>query len=188
MEPQEETPDEEPSLRVESSAFATNGQIPQQFTADGDDISPPLTWSGAPEGTAGFAIVVEDPDAFDPEAPAATFVHWIVTGIPGSITSLEAGELPEPAVEGTNSYGNQGWDGPSPSVGRHRYVFKVYALDVQLDAAGITWAELFGTMNRHVLAKGELIGTYEKARERRSAKRAGERRHPGHRPSHPDRH
>lgn len=190
MAPQTEPRNERPSLRVASAAFAMNSAIPEQFTADGADIAPPLSWGGAPEGTQGFAILVEDPDAPNPEAPTMTFTHWIVTGLPASVTSVEAGErLPERAVAGTNDFGNRGWNGPSPPVGRHRYFFKIYALDMVLDAPGITRPELLGTMKGHILAEGELIGTYEKPHERRSAEHGGERRPPSHHhPHHPHRH
>jgi Raf kinase inhibitor-like YbhB/YbcL family protein len=135
MEPQTEPRNELPSLRVVSAAFSPNSAIPPQFTADDEDIAPPLSWDGAPEGTRGFAILVEDPDAPNPEAPTTTFAHWIVTGLPASVTSIEAGErLPERAVAGTNDFGHRGWNGPNPPVGRHRYFFKVYALDMVLDA------------------------------------------------------
>lgn len=183
MQPQTETHEVVPlTLRVESPDFAMNGSIPQQFTSDGDDVAPPLSWSDPPEGTKGFAILVEDPDAPNPEAPTTTFTHWIVTGIPATARSLPGGDrLPDGAVAGTNDVGNRGWNGPNPPVGRHRYFFKVYALDVELDAPGIRRLELLGTLKGHVLAEGELIGTYEKAHERRSAAKGGERRPPSHR-------
>jgi len=183
MDPQTDSQDEQPSLRVESSAFAMGGVIPLQFTADGDDIAPPLSWSGAPEGTQGYAIIVEDPDAVNADAVSTILAHWIVTGLPASITSLDAGELPDSAVEGTNDHGNRAWNGPNPSVGRHRYFFKVYALDIPIGAPGITRPELLGTIKGHILARGELVGTYERPHEHRS-ERGGferERRPSGHR-------
>ena len=189
MQPQTESRDERPWLRVESEAFAMNGTIPQQFTADGADIAPPLAWGEPPEGTQGFAVLVEDPDAPNPEAPTTTIAHWIVTGIPATTRSLPGGDdLPERAVLGTNDHGNRAWNGPNPPIGRHRYFFRVYALDVVLDAPGIARRELLGTMKGHILAEGELIGTYERPHERRSAEQGGERRAPSHHPRHPDRH
>jgi Raf kinase inhibitor-like YbhB/YbcL family protein len=187
MEPQTETQAESSSFRVESSAFARNSSIPQQFTADGDNIAPPLSWSGAPEGTQGFAVIVEDPEAINADARTTTFAHWIVTGIRAGVTSID-GALPDGAVAGTNDYGNLGWNGPNPTTGRHRYFFKVYALDIALDAPGITRPQLLGTMKGHILAQAELIGTYEKPRERSSEKRGTPRRSSSHRPHHPDRH
>jgi Raf kinase inhibitor-like YbhB/YbcL family protein len=181
MQSQSETRKPPPTLRVESPAFGMNAAIPQQFTSDGDDIAPPLAWSNPPAGTKGIAIIVEDPDAPNPAAPTTTFTHWIVTGIRPTTTSLPGGRLPEGAVLGTNDWGNRAWQGPKPPIGRHRYFFKVFALDVALDAPGITREELLGTMKGHILAQGELIGTYEKPHERRSAAKGGERRPPGHR-------
>jgi Raf kinase inhibitor-like YbhB/YbcL family protein len=169
------------SLRVASDAFEMNSMIPPQFTSDGADIAPPLSWSEPPDGTQGFAILVEDPDAPDPEAPTTTFAHWIVTGIPADVRSVPGGsELPEGAVLGTNDVGLRGWNGPNPPVGRHRYFFKVFALDVKIDAPGITRRELLGTMRGHVLAQGELIATYEKPREYRSEAKGAERRPSSH--------
>ena len=180
MQPQ--TTNDMPALRVESPAFGMNSSIPQQFTSDGDDVAPALSWSQPPAGTKSVAILVDDPDAPDPAAPKTTFTHWIVTGIRPNVTSLLGGDrLPDPAVAGTNDWGNRKWQGPNPPVGRHRYFFKVYALDIELDAPGITRDELLGTMNGHILAQGELIGTYEKPHERRSAAKAAERRSPSHR-------
>lgn len=178
MQPQRETP-ELPSLRVESSDIGMNGSIPIQYTADGADIPPPLSWSAGPEGTEGYAILVEDPDVPSPDAPTTTLAHWIVTGIPANVRSLPAGGiLPDRAVHGTNDFGNRGWNGPDPEVGRHRYFFKVFALDVILDAPGITRKELLGTMRGHILAWGQLIGTYEKPREYRSEETKGAERRP----------
>jgi Raf kinase inhibitor-like YbhB/YbcL family protein len=103
-------------------------------------------------------------------------VHWVVTGIPPTTTSIPAGgPLPPGAVEGTNDWGRRGWGGPNPPIGRHRYFFKVYALDIPIHAPGISKLELLAAMKGHILAQGELIGTYEKPRERRSAARGGER-------------
>jgi Raf kinase inhibitor-like YbhB/YbcL family protein len=172
---------ERPSLRVESKDFAMSAAIPPQFTGDGDDYAPSLSWSAGPEGTQGYAILVEDPDAPNPEAPTTTFAHWILTGLRADVTSTPGGHLiPEGAVSGTNDFGNRGWNGPRPQVGRHRYFFKVFALDVKIDAPGITRPELLGTMRGHILAQGELIGTYESPREHRSEALGGERRPSSH--------
>jgi Raf kinase inhibitor-like YbhB/YbcL family protein len=154
-------------LQVSSTAFKQGSSIPVQFTAEGDDIAPPLAWSPPPPGTHSIAILVEDPDAPNPDAPERTFVHWLVTGIPAAVTSLD-GALPSGAVAGTNDAGERAWTGPNPPIGRHRYFFHVFALDIDLRAPGITKIELITTMRGHVLAHGELIGTYERAPDFRS--------------------
>jgi hypothetical protein len=154
-------------LQVSSSAFGHGSSIPVQFTAEGDDIAPPLTWSPPPPGTKSVAILVEDPDAPNPDAPTRTFVHWIVTGIPAVVTTLDGG-LPDGASVGTNDAGERGWTGPNPPIGRHRYFFRVFALDIDLDSPGMTKPELLSAIKGHVLAQGELIGTYERAPDFRS--------------------
>lgn len=147
------------TITVTSDAFGANGTIPLEHTADGDNIAPPLAWSNVPPGTRSIAILVEDPDA-----PRRIFVHWVVVGIPPDVTELPAGgELPEGAVHGTNDYGNQGWDGPNPPSGRHRYVFRVFALDNVPDKPGMTKQDLMSAIKGHTLAEGELIGTYDKS-------------------------
>lgn len=162
MQPQTETHKMPLDLRVESSAFGMNGSIPAQFTSDGDDIAPPLSWSAAPAGTKSIAIIVDDPDAPNPDAPQRTWVHWVVTGIPPTTTSLRGGSsLPDGAVIGTNDFGHQAYGGPNPPIGRHRYFFKVYALDIALGSR-MTKPELLAAMKGHILAQGELIGTYAK--------------------------
>jgi Raf kinase inhibitor-like YbhB/YbcL family protein len=179
MQPQTETHQVPIKLGVESSAFGMNGSIPAQFTADGANIAPPLAWSKPPPNAKTIAVIVDDPDAPDPAAPQRTWVHWIVTGIPATTTSLPGGSaLPDGAVMGTNDFRQRAWGGPSPPTGRHRYFFKVYALDIQLAAPGITKLELLAAMKGHVVAQGELIGTYERPPERRSAAKANERTTP----------
>ena len=174
MQPQTGTQQSLLTLRVESSAFGMNGSIPQQFTSDGDDIAPPVSWSQLPAGTKSVAVIVEDPDAPNPEAPERTFTHWIVIGIPATAPGLRGGNsLPEGAVHGINDWGKREWGGPNPPIGRHRYFFKVFALDIDLNAANPTRLELYAAMKGHILAQGELIGTYEKPAERRSRAQAG---------------
>jgi Raf kinase inhibitor-like YbhB/YbcL family protein len=162
------------NLTVTSSAFAHGATIPVQFTAEGDDIPPPLAWSPPPPGTRTVAILVEDPDAPNPDAPQRTFVHWIVTGIPAAVTSFD-GALPTGAVAGTNDMGERAWTGPNPPIGRHRYFFRVFALDIDLDGPGLSKSELMSAIKGHVLAQGELIGTYVRAADFR-AERQGEPR------------
>lgn len=145
-----------PQLQVSSAAFAANAEIPTTYTCEGPDTMPPLRWSGAPAATRSYAVIVDDPDAPDPAAPKQTWVHLVALT---TATSLGAD-----ATFGTNDFGKTGWGGPCPPVGRHRYVFQVYALDAALGPAGITKPALLAAMKGHVLAKGELIGTYQKHR------------------------
>jgi Raf kinase inhibitor-like YbhB/YbcL family protein len=145
-----------PRLQVSSAAFAANGEIPTEHTCEGADTMPPLAWSGAPAATRSYAVIVDDPDAPDPAAPKQTWVHLV------ALTT--ATSLGPDATFGTNDFGKAAWGGPCPPVGRHRYVFKVYALDAALGPPGTTKSALLDAMKGHVLAKGELIGTYQKHR------------------------
>jgi Raf kinase inhibitor-like YbhB/YbcL family protein len=152
------------ALALTSPAFPPNGEIPTVHTCEGADTSPPLAWSGAPAGTKSFALVVDDPDAPDPAAPKQTWVHWVVFDLPSTTSSLAAGAaLPAGARAGRNDYGHDRWDGPCPPIGRHRYVHKLYALDVTVgDAGSLNKASLEKAMNGHVLEQTELVGTYQK--------------------------
>ena len=165
---QESRPDqqlvEEPrgALVVESGAFRHGDNIPQRYTCDGEDVSPPLSWSEPPSGTAGLALVVDDPDA-----PVGTWVHWVLFNIPAEARSLEEGV---PAVEvvagvgvqGRNSWGNLGYGGPCPPAGNpHRYLFKLYALDTTLELGpGASTGDVEKAMADHILAEGQLTGQY----------------------------
>src|SRR5262249_53487635 len=127
------------------------------------DTSPALAWTGAPAATKTFAVIVDDPDAPDPAAPKQTWVHWVVTDLPAATTGLSAGgALPAGAIAGKNDFGKTTWGRPCPPVGRHRYFFKVYALDLAIGKPEITRPDLLAAMAGHVLAKGELVGTYQK--------------------------
>jgi len=154
-------------LELKSSAFATNGSIPRKFTCQGSDVSPPLAWSGVPAGTRSLALVVSDPDAPDPKAPRTIWSHWVVFNIPPSVGSIAEGAAakaiaPE-AREGRNDFEKVSWGGPCPPVGRHRYFFRLYALDTTLDAdAHPTRQQIEAAMKSHVLGTAELMGTYEK--------------------------
>ena len=155
------------ALVLTSSAFTHQGSIPQQYTCQGRDISPHLSWSGAPEGTKGFVLIMDDPDAPDPAAPKRTWVHWVLYAIPPDASSLSEGvtsaKLPAGTREGTNDWNRTGYGGPCPPVGRHRYFHKLYALDVELpDLGPARKADVEKAMEGHVLAKTELIGTYQK--------------------------
>jgi len=121
------------SFTISSPNFTADGAIPRRHTCDGEDLSPALAWRGAPAGTKSFALVVDDPDAPDPKAPKMVWVHWVLHGIPADATGLAEGvkpaELPKGTREGLNDWKATGWRGPCPPIGRHRYYFRLYALD-----------------------------------------------------------
>ena len=152
---------------LSSPAFADKGAIPRLYTCEGADLSPPLSWSGAPPRTKSFALIVDDPDAPDPRAPKMTWVHWVIHGIPAETTSLTEGAakrgLPAQAVQGVNDWKRTDYGGPCPPIGRHRYFHKLYALDANLTGLPRpTKAELLDAMKGHVLAEAQLVGTYQK--------------------------
>ncbi|MGD2128551.1 MAG: YbhB/YbcL family Raf kinase inhibitor-like protein [Lysobacterales bacterium] len=156
-------------FRIESSAFADNGEIPKIYTCDGNDLSPPLEWSDPPEGTQSLALIVDDPDAPDPAAPRMTWVHWVLYDLPatagGLAEAVESAALPKGAAEGLNDWKRTGYGGPCPPIGRHRYFFKLYALDTRLEDLGNpTKAELEAAMEGHVLERAERVGTYRRQR------------------------
>jgi Raf kinase inhibitor-like YbhB/YbcL family protein len=157
------------SFALTSSAFPRGGEIPARYTCEGKDVSPPLAWSGLPEGTRSLALIVVDPDAPNPAAPRMTWVHWVVYDLPPSSGRLREGTtastLPEGARAGQNSWRRQSYGGPCPPIGRHRYFHKLYALDTVLSDLGApTQAELEAAMEGHVLGRAELMGTYEKSK------------------------
>jgi Raf kinase inhibitor-like YbhB/YbcL family protein len=143
---------------LDSSAFDNAQPIPSRHSCEGEDVSPPLRWSNVPQGTRSLALVVDDPDA-----PGAVFTHWIAWGLDPAAGGLGEGE-PAPR-EGRNDFGRSGYRGPCPPPGhgRHRYVFRLYALDTQPElAAGAAKAELEQAIAAHVLTTAELVGTYER--------------------------
>jgi hypothetical protein len=155
------------ALTLRSPAFANGGEIPREYTCDGADRSPPLEWTGAPAGTRSFALIMDDPDAPDPRAPQMTWVHWVLYDIPPSTTGLPedaaSGALPPGTREGTNSWKRTGYGGPCPPIGRHRYFHKLYAVDTELGDLGEPTADdLAAAMQGHILAKAELVGTYQR--------------------------
>ncbi|MCX8085919.1 MAG: YbhB/YbcL family Raf kinase inhibitor-like protein [Rhodocyclaceae bacterium] len=153
------------SLVLTSPAFAHHGEIPQQYTCQGADVSPPLQWRGVPEGTKSLALIVDDPDAPDPAAPKMTWVHWVLYHLPPSTEGLPEAvkALPPGTLEGVNDWQRTGYGGPCPPIGRHRYFHKLYALDVVLpDLKQPTKAQLDKAMAGHTLAMAELVGTYQK--------------------------
>jgi len=147
-------------MTLSSSAFPSGAGIPKRHTCDGGDVSPPLSWSGAPAGTRSFALVVDDPDA-------SGFTHWLLVNIPASAASLaeglRSGTLPTGAAEGANDFGSIGYRGPCPPSGTHRYSHRLYALDVaSLSPPPPTKARFEESIKTHVLARAELIGTYRR--------------------------
>jgi Raf kinase inhibitor-like YbhB/YbcL family protein len=146
------------ALQLSSPAFADGGEIPRDYTADGDDEPPPLTISGVPDGAESLALVVEDPDA-----PHPNFTHWVVWHIPTSTKQLGP-KVPGDAFQGKNDFGRQGYGGPKPPSGRHRYVFKLFALDTDLaEDAPLTKQELERRIQGHVVEQTALVGTYARA-------------------------
>ncbi len=155
------------ALAIESSVFQNGGAIPRRYTCDAEDASPPLRWTGAPDETRSYALIVDDPDAPDPAAPKRVYVHWVLHDLPASVTSLEengeARAVRAGARQGKNDWSRTGWGGPCPPIGRHRYFFKLYALDATLGDLGTpTKKELEKAMEGHILAKAELMGTYQR--------------------------
>jgi Raf kinase inhibitor-like YbhB/YbcL family protein len=149
-----------------SSAFANHADMPRKHTADGANVSPPLRWSDAPAQTRSFALIVDDPDAPDPSAPRRTWVHWVLYDIPVTANSLAedaaGGNLPAGSRTGRNDWARADYGGPAPPVGRHRYFHTLYALDTVLpDLQLPTKSQLLKAMQGHVLAKAQLVGTYE---------------------------
>jgi Raf kinase inhibitor-like YbhB/YbcL family protein len=153
------------SLSLTSPAFSHQGDIPVTHTCDGANTSPPLRWSGVPSNAKSLVLIVDDPDAPDPKAPTHTHVHWVVYDIATSTTALASGQSPPPkgAREGFNSWKKRGYGGPCPPVGKHRYFFKLYALDTLLgDLGAPTKDSLEQAIRGHVLDQAELVGTCER--------------------------
>ena len=151
-------------FRLTSSAFKANKRIPQRFTCEAGDLSPPLSWSEAPTGTQSFALIVDDPDA-----PARTWVHWVIYNIPSDEKGLPEGvprdeSLPDGTRQGITDFQHLGYDGPCPPPGTaHRYFFILYALDTTLDLKGeVTKEVLLQAMGEHILDQTELVGTYSR--------------------------
>lgn len=157
------------ALTLVSSAFNHNGAIPSRHTCDGPDVSPPLAWSGVPKEAASLVLIVDDPDAPDPEAPKMTWVHWLLYNLPPDTSGLPEGVgakgLPKGTLEGINDWHRSGYGGPCPPIGRHRYFHKLYALDTVLpDLHQPPKTKLEQAMRGHVLAQAELVGTYQRLR------------------------
>jgi len=155
------------SLVLKSAAFSEGGVIPLKYTCEGDDIAPPLEWQGVPENTQSLVLIVDDPDAPDPEAPRMTWVHWVVYNLPADVRGLPEGAaadiLPVGTQQGVNDWHHQAYGGPCPPIGRHRYFHKLYALDIVLeDMQAPTKAQVEAAMQGHIIAQAELVGTYKK--------------------------
>jgi Raf kinase inhibitor-like YbhB/YbcL family protein len=155
------------TLQLTSTAFAHGSEIPARHTCEGQDLSPPLAWSGVPASAKSLVLIVDDPDAPDPAAPQVTWVHWILYNLPPEAGALPEGGTPLPpgALEGLNDWKRSGYGGPCPPIGQHRYFHKLYALDTVLpDLRRPTKAQLESGMKEHVVAHAELVGTYRKSR------------------------
>jgi Raf kinase inhibitor-like YbhB/YbcL family protein len=155
-------------LYLSSQAFSAGAAIPKRHTGDGEDLSPPLSWSGLPPETRELALIVDDPDA----PSAEPWVHWVIARVPASAPGLEEGiapkatpSIPAGAAQGKNSWGTTGYRGPAPPKGHgiHHYHFRLYSLDAPLSLApGFDKAGLLRAMEKHILAEGELVGTYQR--------------------------
>jgi Raf kinase inhibitor-like YbhB/YbcL family protein len=143
-------------LTIKSPSFQHNSPIPKKYSCDGEDTNPPITIEGTPKEAKSLALVIDDPDA-----PSGTFDHWVVWNIPPSTTKIAENSVP--GTEGLNSARQQGYMGPCPPSGTHRYFFKVYALDKELNlGAKTTKRDLEKVMQGHIIAKGELIGLHHR--------------------------
>ena len=153
-------------LTIASPAFAPNGSLPARFTCDGDDLSPPMTWINPPVGIQSFGVLVDDPDCPDPAAPKRTWVHWIRYNLPPETRELAEGDgnraPPDGVREALTDAGTRGYHGPCPPVGRHRYYFRLFALDCTLPDLGPKGRrqDLARAMEGHVLESAVLMGTY----------------------------
>ena len=159
------------ALTISSVVFTHLGSIPSLYTCEGTDISPPIEWSGMPPEAKSLALIVDDPDAPDPAAPKMTYVHWVLYNIPNTARSLPENvaekELPLGTLLGKNDWGRTGYGGPCPPIGRHRYFFKLYALDTVLpDLKEPTKLQLEAAMKGHILEETVLVGTYHKVKNK----------------------
>jgi len=156
------------TLSISSQVFGNGGTIPKHYTCQGDDASPALHWHGVPEKTRSLVLIVDDPDAPDPRAPKMTWVHWVLYNIPPEAAGLPEGVasdgLPAGTGEGLNDWQRTGYGGPCPPIGKHRYFFKLYALDTVLGGLHQpTKAQIETAMQGHVIAEAQLMGTYQKS-------------------------
>lgn len=145
-------------MKLTSSAFNDSQTIPQEFTCDGLNLSPPLEISGVPSGTQSLALILDDPDS-----PSGSFTHWILYNLKTDVTQLTQGQIPLGSLEGINSFGNLGYGGPCPHQGEHRYVFTLYALNTNLTLTQPKLAEFMSALHSHVLEKTTLTGRYQRS-------------------------
>jgi Raf kinase inhibitor-like YbhB/YbcL family protein len=148
------------AFQLSSPAFTAGSDIPSRFTCDGEDVPPPLTWTGAPAGTQSFVLIVDDPDA-----PRGTFTHWVLFDIPATDQELRLDSKGKPVgISGKNSMGNPGYMGPCPPSGTHRYYFRLFALDVPTLGvnAGASREQVEHAMAQHTIAAAELMGRYSR--------------------------
>ena len=142
-------------MKITSSAFHEGGDIPPKFTCDASDTSPPLQITGIPSEAKSLVLIADDPDA-----PGGLFTHWLVWNIPPQTSSIAEGSAPK-GVQGANDFGKSGYRGPCPPPGRHRYSFKIFALDRELELrSGAKRSQVDAAMKGHVIAQGELVGRY----------------------------
>jgi hypothetical protein len=151
-------------MHLTSPAFENYAEVPARYTCLGKNLSPPLMWDDLPRGTRSLALIVDDPDAPDPAAPSRTWVHWVVYDLAPDPNRLTAGQAFLPGVHvGVNDWGDRAYGGPCPPVGRHRYFFKLYAVDRLLGPRGaLTAGDLEHAMQGHVLGRAILVGTFQK--------------------------
>jgi len=143
-------------VKLRSRDFEDGGNIPSEFTCDGRDVSPQLSWEAVPAGTESFALSVSDPDA-----PGGAFIHWLVYDIPKDVNSIERGSVPKGAVEVENDFGKKRYGGPCPPSGTHRYIFTLYALDTK-HLEGVNKYNYFRKVEEHILTKTTLTGLYKR--------------------------
>lgn len=143
-------------MRLRSRAFEDGGHIPSEFTCDGEDVSPQLSWEDAPDGTESFALSVTDPDA-----PGGEFIHWLVYDIPRDVESIDRGGLPDGAKQVENDFGKRDYGGPCPPSGTHRYIFTIYALDTG-HLESINKSNFFDGVEKHAPDRAELMGLYKR--------------------------
>lgn len=156
------------TLSITSTAFEHEGEMPAKYTCEGKDICPPLAWDGVPQGTQSLALIIDDPDAPDPEAPTMNWVHWILYNLPPDTTGLAEGatleSLPVGTEAGKNDWAQTWYGGPCPPIGKHRYFHKLYALDCILEGLyKPEKADVEAAMQGHILDQAVLMGTYIKA-------------------------
>jgi len=147
-------------MKISSTDFEHNGQIPKKFTCDGSDVNPPLKFEGIPTDTKSLALIVDDPDA-----PVGIWVHWVLWNIDPKITEIKENSVPKGGMQGMNDFRKHDYGGPCPPSGTHRYFFKLYALDTTLSlGSNSTKNDIETAMKGHILAEAELIGLYKRSR------------------------